>query len=162
MKFHQPSMFGNEPDDRSRLNIVRAKFEDHRPSSFIELIAGFSSLRALTYSNSVKIINETAAVLDDMEIIFGREDIIKDMSKYFHYQELLIKELISEVKGQDFIRQKIDTDKIKLWVVKDGVVHGKLFLLAGECGTRVITGSPNFSEKAMSGQQGEIFVCFDD
>jgi phosphatidylserine/phosphatidylglycerophosphate/cardiolipin synthase-like enzyme len=35
-------------------------------------------------------------------------------------------------------------------------------LLEGEAGTRVITGSANFSERAFSGAQNESYVCFDD
>jgi len=42
------------------------------------------------------------------------------------------------------------------------VSHEKLFLLEGEKGTRVITGSANFSEKGFSGSQNESYVLFDD
>ena len=35
-------------------------------------------------------------------------------------------------------------------------------MLEGDAGTRVITGSANFSERAFSGAQNESYVCFDD
>ena len=159
----QSSLFGDTiAESSSKLNIVQATFESFQQTSFEELIAGYSSLKVLTYSNSVSIINKAAEALDDLELIFGREDILNGMAQYLHYQELLISELIKEVEDKDYIKQKIDEGKIKLHVVKDIISHEKLFLLEGEEGTRVITGSANFSDKAFSGNQNESYICFDN
>ena len=74
--------------------MVRARFEGFEQSSFEELIAGYSSLKVLTYSNSVSIINRAAAVVERLEIIFGREDMLGKMGQYVHFQELLVEELV--------------------------------------------------------------------
>ena len=149
-------------DDTGKLGIVRARFEGFDKSSFDELIVGYSSLKVLTYSSSASIINRAAEEMERLEIVFGRPDILGDMASYLHFQELLVKELIDATRGKDFIKEKIESGAIKLHVVQDIISHEKLFLLEGEAGTRVITGSANFSERAFSGAQNESYVCFDD
>jgi PLD-like domain len=148
--------------ESANLGVVRARFEGFERSSFEELIAGYSSLKVLTYSNSVSIINRAAAAVERLEIIFGREDMLGKMGQYVHFQELLVEELVKEIKGQDYIKQKIAEGEMNLYVVKDLVSHEKLFLLEGEHGTRVITGSANFSEKGFSGSQNESYILFDN
>lgn len=95
-----PSLFG-EPlfQPTADLHVVHATFAGVEHSSFEALTASYRSLKVLTYSNSVALINRAAATLEYLEIIFGREDIVGEMAPYLHYQELLIKELIAEIKG---------------------------------------------------------------
>ena len=149
-------------EESAGLGVVRASFEGFERSSFVELIAGYSSLRVLTYSNSVSIINRAAAAVESLEIVFGREDIVGKMGQYAYYQKLLLDELVGEIKGKDFIKHKISSGDMRLYVVRDIVSHEKLFLLEGEEGTRVITGSANFSERGFSGSQNESYVLFDN
>src|SRR5215207_10358379 len=148
--------------ESANLGVVRANFEGFERSSFEELISGYSSLKVLTYSNSVSIINKAAASVEKLEIVFGREDTVGRMAQYVHFQELLLEELVKEIKGKDHIKQKIIAGDMSLYVVKDIVSHEKLFLLEGEEGTRIITGSANFSEKAFSGSQNESYILFDN
>jgi phosphatidylserine/phosphatidylglycerophosphate/cardiolipin synthase-like enzyme len=119
-------------------------------------------MKVLTYSSSVSILNKAAEELERLEVVFGRADILGDMSSYLYFQELLLKELIDETRGKDFIKEKIESGAIKLYVVQEIISHEKLLLLEGEPGTRVITGSANFSERAFSGAQNESYVCFDN
>nr|MBA3617440.1 hypothetical protein [Rubrobacteraceae bacterium] len=149
-------------DDTGKLGIVRARFEGFEKSSFEDLISGYCSLKVLTYSSSIPIINRAADEMELLEVVFGRADILGEMASYLHYQELLIKDLISVTRGKDHIKEKIDSGAIKLLVVQEIVSHEKLFLLEGEHHTRVITGSANFSDRAFSGAQNESYVCFDD
>lgn len=149
-------------DASGKLGIVRARFEGFEHSSFETLISGYSSLKVLTYSSSLPIINRAAEEMDTLEVIFGRADILGEMASYLHYQELLIKDLISATRGKDYVKDKIDSGAIKLFVIQEIISHEKLFLLEGEAGTRVITGSANFSDRAFSGVQNESYVCFDD
>src|SRR5215218_6936223 len=146
-------------DETAKLGIVRARFEDFDKSSFDELIAGYSSMKVLTYSSSASIINRAAEEMERLEIVFGRPDILGDMASYLHFQELLLKELIDATRGKDFIKEKIESGAIMLHVVQDIISHEKLFLLEGEAGTRVITGSANFAERAFSGAQNDSDIC---
>lgn len=149
-------------DETGKFGVVHARFETFKRSSFEDLISGYSSLKVLTYSSSIPIVNRAAEEMDRLEVVFGRADILGEMASYLHYQELLLKDLISATKGKDHIKEKIESGAIKLYVVQEIVSHEKLFLLEGERGTRVITGSANFSDRAFSGAQNESYVCFDD
>jgi hypothetical protein len=149
-------------DETAKLGVVRARFEGFARYTFDELIEGYSAMKVLTYSSSVAIINKAAGELEKLEIVFGRPDILGDMASYLHFQELLLKELIDETRGKDHIKDKIGSGEIKLYVVQEMISHEKLFLLEGERGTRVITGSANFSDRAFSGTQNESYVCFDN
>lgn len=158
------SLFGTpSPEGPAELGVVHARFAGHSRSSFEGLISGYSSMRVLTYSNSVSVIARAAEALDRMEIIFGCEDVIGGMAAYLQFQEQLIKDLKSEIRGKDIVERKISSGEVRLFVVKETAInHEKLFLLEGERGIRVITGSANFSERALSGKQNESYICFDD
>jgi hypothetical protein len=157
-----PLLFGAEALETDGLAVVKAKFQEQIKSSFETLIKGYSSLRVLTYSNSVSLIKRAAQYVDDIEIVFGREDIVQGIDQYTYYLELLTKDIRLEVNGKDVIEQKIDADKMRFYVLRDSISHEKLFLLSGEPGTRVISGSANFSERAFSGHQNESYICFDN
>lgn len=151
------------PGGTTKLGIVHAKFVGQSRDSFDGLISGYSSMRVLTYSNSVSVVLRAAEKLDSMEIVFGCEDIIGGMGQYLQFQEHLLKDLKAEVKGNGTVQQKITSGDVRLYVVKETAInHEKLFLLEGESGTRVITGSANFSERAFSGKQNESYICFDN
>lgn len=149
-------------ESSAELNVVQASFKGSSYSSFEKLLTGYSTLRVLTYSSSVSIVEKASRLVDDVEIIFGREDIVNEMVKYLHYQQLLVEGLKQRVKGNQFLRDRIDAGRLRLFVVSQMISHEKLFLLEGDAGQRVITGSANFSELAFSGNQNESFVCFDD
>ena len=71
-------------DETAKLGVVRARFEGFDRDSFEDLIAGYSSMKVLTYSSSVPIINKAAEQLERLEVVFGRADILGDMGSYFY------------------------------------------------------------------------------
>jgi len=151
-----------DADAQPSISVVYAVFRSSGPLSFEELIRGYTSLRVLTYSNSLSIISRAAALIDDIEIIFGREDILGSMEHYVHFQSVLQTALVEHLHGQDDLHARIAAETVRLYVVRERVEHGKIFLLDGPPGRRVVVGSPNFSERAFSGKQGELPICFDD
>jgi hypothetical protein len=74
-------------DDTGKLGIVRATFEGFEKSSFEDLISGYSSLKVLTYSSSVPIINRAAEKMENLEVVFGRADILGEMGSYLYPDE---------------------------------------------------------------------------
>jgi hypothetical protein len=154
---------GTSVDDSRKLGVVRARFVGHEHNSFEDLVSGYSSMRVLTYSNSLSMISRTAALLDDLEIVFGREDIVGEAEILYWYQDELVRAVRDQIKSADPLRKKIEAGNLRLFVVKDLVSHEKLFLLEAEDGNkRVLTGSANFSERAFSGKQNEGYVLYDD
>jgi hypothetical protein len=154
---------GSSVDDARKLGVVRARFVGHEQSSFEDLISGYSSMRVLTYSNSLSMISRTATLVDDLEIVFGREDIVGEAEKLYWHQDELVRAVRQQIESADPLREKIEAGKLRLFVLKDLVSHEKLFLLEAEdCKKRVLTGSANFSERAFSGKQNEGYVLYDD
>ena len=76
-----------------------------------------------TYSSSASIINRAAEEMERLEIAFGRPDILGNMASHLHFQELLLKELIDATRGKDFIKVRIESGAIKLYVVQDIISH---------------------------------------
>ncbi len=150
-------------DDSRKLGVVRARFVGHEQSSFEDLISGYSSMRVLTYSNSLSMISRTASLVEDLEIVFGREDIVGEAEKLYWHQDELVRAVRDQIKSEEPLRQKIEAGNLRLFVVKDLVSHEKLFLLEAKGGKkRVLTGSANFSERAFSGRQNEGYILYED
>lgn len=148
---------------KPNLQVVFASFDRVESGhSFSSLIEGYATMRVLTYSNGVPLIRAAAKMLDEMEIVFGREDIINGMEQYLAYQEHLVNAMRKTAQADDVISRKIATGALRLFVVQNTVKHEKLYLLEGDAGTRVLTGSPNFSPAAFGGRQGEILTSFDN
>lgn len=158
-----PSLFGDHQDGGDAgLEVVRAAFVESVRDSFEGMISGYSSMRVLTYSNSIATIGRAAELVERMEVVFGCEDVIGGTAAYLQFQEQLVKDIAEEVRGGDALERKISSGDLSLFVATEVVNHEKLFLLEGERCTRVITGSANFSERAFSGRQNESYICFDD
>lgn len=61
-------------DETGKLGVVRARFDGFEESSFEGLISGYSSLKVLTCSSSVPIINRAAEEMEALEVVFGRAE----------------------------------------------------------------------------------------
>ncbi|RZK31168.1 MAG: hypothetical protein EOO57_16725 [Hymenobacter sp.] len=86
-----PSLFERAPEPG--LEVVYARAERAATSTAAQLFSGYDRVRVLTYSNSISMIARLAAWCSDVEIIFGREDIINDATKLLHFQTLLLSEI---------------------------------------------------------------------
>lgn len=167
----EDSLFGDAPlADAPKLGVVRARFEGEERLSFEDILSGCDSLRVLTYSNSLSVIRRAASLVDDVEIIFGREDIVREAEKLYFYQGELVKAVRDEISTADgskdeseaSLSRRIADGSLRLFIVKDLVSHEKLFLMEGGGGRRVLTGSANLSERALGGRQNEGYILFDD
>lgn len=164
------SLFGGAPHiEAPKLGVVRARFEGEERLSFEDILSGCVSLRVLTYSNSLSVIRRAASIVEDVEIIFGREDIVGEAEKLYFHQEELVRAVRDEIstdgskdESDGSLPRRIADGSLRLFVVKDLVSHEKLFLMEGGGGRRVLNGSANFSERAFGGRQNEGYILFDD
>lgn len=157
----------------SRLHVARASFERVEPFS-LELLRGFTALRALTYSVSIPMIARLAREFDydELEVTFGHGGLInRTVEDVLSFQHVIDRDLNEAVLAElnDERRQAIfdgvAAGKIRFYVVKDaGIAHAKIYLLenAETKRRRVIVGSANLSEQALSGRQAETLLAFDD
>lgn len=157
----------------SRLHIATASFEQVAPFS-LDWLRGFTALRALTYSVSIPMIARLAREFDyaDLEVTFGHGGLInRTVEDVLAFQHVIDRDLNEAVLANlnDERRQAIfdgvAAGKIRFYVVKDaGIAHAKIYLLenADTGQRRVIVGSANLSEQALSGRQAETLLAFDD
>jgi hypothetical protein len=161
------NLFGESFDSESdKINVVYANYVKRVPFS-LELFEGFNSLKVLTYSSSIPMIVKMLDKYDEFECIFGYAGVIQTISHTLAFQKIAQDDLQKEVKSlgeknRQFIHEKIQEGKARFYVLKDAMSHDKMYLLKDEHRTRVITGTANFSERALSGKQSETLIIFDD
>ena len=156
-----------------RLHVAKASFDHVEPFS-LDLFRGFSSLRALTYSVSIPMITRLMREIDfdELEVVFGHGGLInRAVEDVLAFQHVIDTELNgSLLTGIQDDRRRIIFDsvaegKTRFYVVKDAAIaHAKIYLLsdADSGRRRVIVGSANLSEQALSGRQAETLLAFDD
>ena len=164
----------DDPDSLTRdvgLSVVRATSDGVEPFD-INMFAGFTSLRALTYTASMRMIVGLLRdyEYDDFECVFGHSGIIApDLNDVLAFQAVVEVDLRRAFVGvatsddrQQELFDLVASDKARFFVVKDKIAHAKIYLLEREGLKRVIVGSANLSETAFSGRQAETLIAFDN
>ena len=164
----------DDPDSMTRdapLSIVRARSSGVEPFG-MNLFAGFTSMRALTYTASIRMIVGLLQDFeyDDFECVFGHQGILRpDLSDVLAFQTAVDEQLSKAFVGvetSDERRQAlfdlVAADRARFFVVKDKIAHAKIYLLEREELRRVVVGSANLSETAFSGRQAETLIVFDN
>ena len=164
----------DDPDSLTRdagLSVVRASSESVE-SFDVSMFAGFTSMRALTYTPSMRMIVSLLKdhEYDEFECIFGHSGILgPDLSDVLAFQGVVqanLSKAFVAVKTSDERRQAlfdlVASEKARFFVVKDKIAHAKIYLLERDGLHRVVVGSANLSETAFSGRQAETLIMFDN
>ena len=164
----------DDPDSLTRdapLSIVRASSNGVEPFD-MNLFTGFTSMRALTYTASIRMIVGLLRDFeyDDFECVFGHQGILRpDLSDVLAFQTVVDEQLSKAFVGvstSDERRQTlfdlVASDTARFFVVKDKIAHAKIYLLERKDLRRVVVGSANLSETAFSGRQAETLIVFDN
>jgi hypothetical protein len=71
-------LFANAPlqTGAAPLTVFRAELLSHEQANWAELFAGYTTLKAITFSSSIEFLLRLADRLDDMEVVFGSERIL--------------------------------------------------------------------------------------
>ena len=170
----QPKLGFDDPESLTRdanLSIVHARSERVEPFD-ANLFAGFTSMRALTYTASIGMIVGLLRDLnfDEFECVFGHQGIIgPEISEVLAFQAVVEEQLSKAFVGVETsderrreLFDKVGRDRARFYVVKDKIAHAKIYLLEQENLRRVIVGSANLSETPFSGHQAETLIAFDD
>ena len=165
----------DDPDSRTRspqLQVVYA--EALRVETFtMDLFAGFTEMRALTYTSSIPMVLRLLRDYDydDFECIFGHGGVLsRDAADLLAFQSVVQARLNQGFVGargisperREVIYRRAAEGTARFLVVKDAIAHAKIYLLEREDKRRVIVGSANLSESAFSGRQAETVTVFDD
>ena len=138
------------------------------------ILAEFNEFRAVTYTVSLPSIFKLLSTQDYefAEVIFGDERLVRANSAQ---QVVLLQEAIENEVAKTYIAIGGDTDpramhlmerqgegRAAFYAVGGGVVHSKMYFLERPGLRRVLVGSANLSETAMSGKQGEVLLAYDN
>ncbi len=71
-------LFANAPlqTGAAPLTVFRAELLSHGQANWEELFAGYTTLKAITFSSSIEFLLRLADRLNDMEVVFGSERIL--------------------------------------------------------------------------------------
>ena len=58
------------------LDVVRMEFIEAETLRWQDLFSGFDTLRAITYSSAIGFVYQLADMFEDVEVIFGSEDVL--------------------------------------------------------------------------------------
>jgi hypothetical protein len=160
------------------LTLFRAELLSHGPANWEDLFAGYTSLKAITFSSSIEFLLRLADRLDDMEVVFGSERILskehlvlaqasQTVQAYGFADAIADQKALTEALGRLLGRSgkalidRVADGTLRFRLLRGRPSHEKLYLLAGPNGKRVVTGSANLSIAAFEGRQQEVHVAFD-
>jgi hypothetical protein len=160
------------------LTVFRAELTGCDEASWEDLFAGYSSLKAITFSSSIEMLLRLAERLEDAEIVFGSESILSkehlalaqasQTIEAYGFADALIDqkalvESLSRLLGSagKQLLDRVTASSLRFRLLRGRPSHEKLYLLSGPSGSRVLTGSANLGRAAFEGWQHEILVVFD-
>lgn len=155
-----------QPPNDQALYVAYVKFlrsERFSPAFF----SGFTSLRVLTYSASIPMIVQMLDIFERVECIFGFEGILSGLEDILACQKSVCEGLATMIKGlgdprKQSILERVSQGDAQFYVVKDAISHAKLYLLESATRRMVLTGSANFSLRALSGKQVETLQALEN
>lgn len=163
----------------ARLTAFQAELTEYRQCNWQDIFAGFSRLRAITFSSSLEFLLGLTGRLEDMEIVFGSEHILtkthlalvqaSQVFEEYGFRDCLadqksLVEGLRRILGQrhHLFLPRLQDGTLRFRLLTGRPSHEKLYLLSGPDGHRVVTGSANLSQAAFHGRQHEIIITFDD
>ena len=161
------------------LTIFRAELAGCEEAGWEDLFAGFTTLKAITFSSSIELLLRLSERLDDMEVVFGSESILSkehlalaqasQTIEAYGFADALIDhkalvEALSRLLGRAGreLLELVAAGSLRFRLLRGRPSHEKLYLLGGPSGSRVLTGSANLGRAAFEGRQHEILIVFDD
>jgi hypothetical protein len=155
------------------LTVFRAELVGSEEASWEELFAGYTTLKAITFSSRVEMMLRLAERLADMEVVFGSESILSkehlalaqatQTVQSYGFTDALVDqkaliEALSRLLGRSGRKliERVAAGSLRFRLLRGRPSHEKLYLLSGPAGQRVLTGSANLSLAAYEGRQREV------
>ena len=146
------------------LDVVRMEFVEADTLRWQDLFSGFDTLRAITYSSAIGFVYQLADMFEDVEVIFGCEDVLSySLQEIMAYQCKLVdrmRETASKMKVD--LMSRVEDNTLHFFVAREKLSHEKIYLLSASDGRkRVVMGSANMSYATFGGRQREN-ICYID
>ena len=161
------------------LTVFRAELTGREETGWEDLFAGFTALKAITFSSSIELLLRLSERLDEMEVVFGSESILSkehlalaqasQTIEAYGFADALIDhkalvEALARLLGRagKQLLERVAAGSLRFRLLRGRPSHEKLYLLSGPSGSRVLTGSANLGRAAFEGWQHEILIVFED
>ena len=146
------------------LDVVRMEFIEAETLRWQDLFSGFDTLRAITYSSAIGFVYQLADMFEDVEVIFGSEDVLSySLQEIMAFQCKMIdrmRETASKMKVD--LLSRVENNTLHFFIAREKLSHEKIYLLSSSDGRkRVVMGSANMSFAAFGGKQREN-ICYID
>ncbi len=147
----------------SNIKVEYAKYLKSEETTYQELFEGFDTLYGITYSSSIKLIDEISSKFEHTEVIFGYKEVLdNNLCSLLAAQKVILNQLLED-SLLNSLYEKIKDGRLAMFLSNDIKSHEKIFVLKNKEGrTRVIVGSANLSYSAFKGLQRENIIVFDD
>jgi len=171
------SLFSNQAP-AGEFTVFRAQLLGSEQTAWPKLFEGFQTLKAITFSSSLEFLIRFIPQFVDAEIVFGSERILSKehlalaqasqvIEAYGFVDALADHKALTEglgrylgKHGHELLGRVLD-GSLRFRLLRKRPSHEKLYLLSGDAGSRVVTGSANLSAQAFESRQREIYVAFD-
>ena len=163
-EIEQGTMIESISHSGETLDVVRMEFIEAETLRWQDLFSGFDTLRAITYSSAIGFVYQLADMFEDVEVIFGSEDVLSySLQEIMAFQCKMIdrmRETASKMKV-DLI-SRVENNTLHFFIAREKLSHEKIYLLSSSDGRkRVVMGSANMSFAAFGGKQREN-ICYID
>lgn len=142
------------------LTVFRAELVASEQASWEDLFAGFTELKAITFSSSLELLLRLSDRVADFEVVFGSERILSmehlalaqasESVQAYGFADALVDqkaliEALSRLLGHagTALLQRVVAGTVRFRLLRGRPSHEKLYLLSGPSGRRVLTGSAN-------------------
>ena len=129
--------------------------------TYDQMFDGYTSLKATTFSGGLAFIDRICQKFEEVQLVFGSDKALPtNTEELIIMQQKLCPSLLNKTKYPR-LAEMAENGALTIYITNGMVSHAKVYLLKGENGKRIITGSSNFSKSAFSGKQLENINIFD-
>ncbi len=129
--------------------------------TYDQMFDGYTSLKATTFSGGLTFIDKICQKFEKVQLVFGSDKALPtNTEELIMMQQKLCPSLLNKTKYPR-LAEMAENGALTIFITNGMVSHAKVYLLEGENGKRIITGSSNFSKNAFSGKQLENINIFD-
>lgn len=141
--------------------VVKGTINSIEEMTYDNLFEGYTTLKATTFSGGLAFINHICQKFEKVQLVFGSDRALPaSTEELILMQQKLCPSLLNKTKYPTLAKMA-ENGSLTIFVTNGMVSHAKVYLLEGENGKRIITGSSNFSKNAFSGKQIENINVFD-
>lgn len=144
----------------SEIGVNWMRFIDHTMTTWKKAFQGYQHFRILTYSFGLPFLENLMKMFLDGEVVIGSLSQVRQDAADLITTQTVVTNYICK---NPYLQERISEGNFHMYVAKDIISHGKVYLLSADDGrVRTIFSSANASMRAWNGSQIENYDISDD